>query len=168
MMWKISTGFSMLPISGSSVMIRSISTLAWMKSPSVLRRTVPLMPMRQCSCAHRTAPVTCRTHCYSTDIRCLSTMERKGNSRQSRSHSYIEKSLKHETEEQNKLQLTKEPSENKAESSLSYLAWWTTPWSGKTQIKAKVRHLDFFNHSKAQALSWKVWQITTSEESTKW
>jgi len=49
-------------------------------------------------------------------------MERKGNSRQSRSHSYIEKSLKHETEEQNKLQLTKEPSENKAESSLSYLA----------------------------------------------
>ena len=34
---------------GSSSMMRSISTLAWMKSPSVDRRTVPLMPIRQCS-----------------------------------------------------------------------------------------------------------------------
>lgn len=40
----------MLPISGSSVIIKSMSTLAWMKSPSVLRLTVPLIPMRQCSC----------------------------------------------------------------------------------------------------------------------
>ena len=30
-------------------MIRSMSTLAWMKSPSVDLLTVPLMPMRQCS-----------------------------------------------------------------------------------------------------------------------
>lgn len=48
-MWKISTGFSTFPISGSSVMIKSISTFAWMKSPSVLLRTVPLIPIRQCS-----------------------------------------------------------------------------------------------------------------------
>ncbi len=49
MMWKISTGFSADPQGSSSWMMRSMSTLAWMKSPSVLRRTVPLMPMRQCS-----------------------------------------------------------------------------------------------------------------------
>lgn len=50
MMWNISTGFSTFPISGSSVMIKSMSTFAWMKSPSVLRRTVPLIPIKQCSC----------------------------------------------------------------------------------------------------------------------
>ena len=33
----------------SSVIMRSISTLAWMKSKSVLRLTVPLIPIRQCS-----------------------------------------------------------------------------------------------------------------------
>lgn len=48
-MWNISTGFSIEPYSGSSDMIRSISTFAWMKSPSVDRRTVPLMPIKQCS-----------------------------------------------------------------------------------------------------------------------
>lgn len=47
--WKISTGFSIEPYSGSSEIIRSISTLAWMKSPSVDRLTVPLIPIRQCS-----------------------------------------------------------------------------------------------------------------------
>ena len=30
-------------------MIRSMSTFAWMKSPSVDLLTVPLMPIRQCS-----------------------------------------------------------------------------------------------------------------------
>lgn len=49
MMWKISTGFSTFPISGSSVMIKSMSTFAWMKSPSMLLRTVPLIPIKQCS-----------------------------------------------------------------------------------------------------------------------
>lgn len=49
MMWKISTGFSTFPISGSSVIIKSMSTLAWMKSPSVLLRTVPFIPIKQCS-----------------------------------------------------------------------------------------------------------------------
>lgn len=64
--WNISTGFSKLPYSGSSDMIKSISTFAWIKSPSVDLRTVPkiltfffsenyikqnkpLMPIRQCS-----------------------------------------------------------------------------------------------------------------------
>lgn len=47
--WKISMGFSELPNSPSSDMIKSMSTFAWMKSPSVERRTVPLMPIRQCS-----------------------------------------------------------------------------------------------------------------------
>lgn len=54
-MWKISTGLSLLPNSGSSSMIRSMSTLAWMKSPSVLRFTVPLIPIRQCSCIRQNA-----------------------------------------------------------------------------------------------------------------
>lgn len=49
MILNISEGFSREPYSGSSVMIRSISTLAWIKSPSVERRTVPLIPIRQCS-----------------------------------------------------------------------------------------------------------------------
>ena len=49
MMWNISTGLSSDPGSASSSMMRSMSTLAWMKSPSVDRRTVPLMPIRQCS-----------------------------------------------------------------------------------------------------------------------
>ena len=47
--WNISTGLSRLPWSGSSSMIRSMSTLAWIKSPSVDLLTVPLIPMRQCS-----------------------------------------------------------------------------------------------------------------------
>lgn len=47
--WKISTGFSMEPYSGSSEIIRSMSTFAWIKSPSVDRLTVPLIPIRQCS-----------------------------------------------------------------------------------------------------------------------
>lgn len=42
-------GFSGLPYSGSSDMIKSISTFAWMKSPSVERLTVPLIPIKQCS-----------------------------------------------------------------------------------------------------------------------
>lgn len=42
-------GFSKLPNSPSSDMIKSMSTFAWMKSPSVERRTVPLMPIKQCS-----------------------------------------------------------------------------------------------------------------------
>lgn len=33
----------------SSVIMRSISTFAWMKSKSVLRLTVPLIPIKQCS-----------------------------------------------------------------------------------------------------------------------
>ena len=49
MMWNISTGFSALPHGSSSAITRSMSTLAWMKSPSVLRRTVPRIPIRQCS-----------------------------------------------------------------------------------------------------------------------
>ena len=49
MMWNISSGFSILPNCGSSDIIKSMSTFAWMKSPSVDLRTVPLMPMRQCS-----------------------------------------------------------------------------------------------------------------------
>lgn len=48
-MLKISDGFSRDPYSGSSVIIKSISTFAWMKSPSVERLTVPLIPIRQCS-----------------------------------------------------------------------------------------------------------------------
>lgn len=161
----------MLPISGSSVMIRSISTLAWMKSPSVLRRTVPLMPMRQCSYAHRRVPVT---YCCRTDIRGLSTVERKGSSRQSRSHSHTERSLKHELGEQNKLELPKEHFENKAESSVSCLAWSTTLQNGKIKLEAEIRYLDFFNSSKVRALSWKRWEIITGmregkkEESTRW
>lgn len=70
---------------------------------------------------HRRGPVTCHTCYYSTDVCDLSKMERKGNSRQSRSYSYTEKSLKHEVE-QNKLDLLKKPLENKAESRVSYLA----------------------------------------------
>lgn len=92
MMWKISTGFSMLPISGSSVMMRSMSTLAWMKSPSVLRRTVPLMPMRQCSCRHtELSPVT------PTAV----PGEHKGQQGQLQAHSTPigEKSLKQELEQ---------------------------------------------------------------------
>ena len=38
-----------LLIHTSSVIIKSISTLAWMKSKSVLRLTVPLIPIKQCS-----------------------------------------------------------------------------------------------------------------------
>lgn len=49
MMWNISTGFSIEPYSGSSDIIKSMSTFAWMKSPSVDLRTVPLIPIRQCS-----------------------------------------------------------------------------------------------------------------------
>ena len=49
MIWNISTGFSIDPYSGSSDIIKSISTLAWIKSPSVERLTVPLIPIRQCS-----------------------------------------------------------------------------------------------------------------------
>ena len=48
-MLKISDGFSRDPYSGSSVIIKSISTLAWIKSPSVERLTVPLIPIKQCS-----------------------------------------------------------------------------------------------------------------------
>lgn len=49
MMWKISTGLLLLPYSVSSSIIRSMSTLAWMKSPSVLLLTVPFIPIKQCS-----------------------------------------------------------------------------------------------------------------------
>lgn len=48
-MWNISTGFSIEPYSGSSDMIKSMSTFAWIKSPSVDRLTVPLIPIKQCS-----------------------------------------------------------------------------------------------------------------------
>ena len=61
-MWKISTGLSLLPNSGSSSMMRSMSTLAWIKSPSVLRFTVPLIPIRQCSCIRQN---TLRWRCCS-------------------------------------------------------------------------------------------------------
>ncbi|KNC30362.1 hypothetical protein FF38_03924 [Lucilia cuprina] len=42
-------GFSKEPNSSSSDIIKSISTLACIKSPSVERLTVPLMPIKQCS-----------------------------------------------------------------------------------------------------------------------
>lgn len=48
-MWNISIGFSEFPNSPSSDIIKSMSTFAWMKSPSVERRTVPLIPIKQCS-----------------------------------------------------------------------------------------------------------------------
>ena len=45
-MWNISTGLSRDPTSASSSIMRSMSTLAWMKSPSVDRRTVPKIKRR--------------------------------------------------------------------------------------------------------------------------
>lgn len=39
-----------IPYSGSSEIMISVSTLAWMIWPSVLRLTVPLIPIKQCSC----------------------------------------------------------------------------------------------------------------------
>lgn len=47
---NISAGLVRSPYSGSSVTITSRSTLAWMKSPSWFLFTVPLMPIKQCSC----------------------------------------------------------------------------------------------------------------------
>ena len=81
-------------------------------------------------------------------------MERNGNLGRA-DPTHTEKSLKHELEEQNKVELPKEPFENKAESSLSYLAGRTTLRSGKTQMEAVIRYLDFFNYSKVRALGWK-------------
>mmetsp|Transcript_34988 Transcript_34988/g.88055 ORF Transcript_34988/g.88055 Transcript_34988/m.88055 type:complete len:207 (+) Transcript_34988:296-916(+) len=49
MILYISSGFSALPPGGSSAMIMSVSTFAWIKWPSWLRLTCPLMPIRQCS-----------------------------------------------------------------------------------------------------------------------
>ena len=39
-----------IPIGGSSVMMISRSMLAWMKWPSWFLRTVPFIPIKQCSC----------------------------------------------------------------------------------------------------------------------
>lgn len=39
-----------IPSVGSSAIIISVSIFAWMTWPSVLRHTVPFMPIKQCSC----------------------------------------------------------------------------------------------------------------------
>lgn len=149
-MWKISTGFSMLPISGSSVMIRSMSTLAWMKSPSVLRRTVPLMPMRQCSYTQTTQKST----------RHMLPQHRhpwvKGSKFQAEYISLLyRKSPKHELEKQNEQKLPKRLFENKAER--APVTWLGEIHAMKCQnSEDEVRYLNFFNYNKVRtALSWK-------------
>lgn len=55
MMEYISSGFRVDPKGASSATMMSVSTLAWMTWPSCARRTVPLMPIKQCSCTCMTS-----------------------------------------------------------------------------------------------------------------
>lgn len=69
---------------------------------------------------HIIVPVTCCKYCCRTYACGFSTTERKANCVRVESTLPREKSLEHKLEEQDKLELPKQPFENKAET--SYLA----------------------------------------------